>query len=315
MNHPAAEIVAIALRKICKLANNRKWATLLDESKEFLASIQKIIPPLADKTSSPDPSLRGEQHGHRHTVSTNPTVQVDDAASDLLEVSELAETPGDPSVHGSALGDALGSAAAAAAAAAAPPPPPTTEAEAEAGSLEKQDTPTAIPLSFLTAADDLSSTPMASQLLPDTEVPVDVQPEAAEASTSDPAPAPAPPPPPLLPDLVPRTDASLSDDVLTQIIRLMRLAVETEKPNVIEVALDCVQKLVAFQFMQGTVYVLNVEKAGGRDGLEAGERALAPTNREAELRHPLVTNPQSSTPTTHCWHTQQSTTRIALSPY
>ncbi len=31
---------------------------------------------------------------------------------------------------------------------------------------------------------------------------------------------------------------------------IFRLAVETQRPEVIEVALDCIQKLIAFRFLQ-----------------------------------------------------------------
>ncbi|GFH13961.1 brefeldin A-inhibited guanine nucleotide-exchange 2-like, partial [Haematococcus lacustris] len=66
---------------------------------------------------------------------------------------------------------------------------------------------------------------------------------------------------PALPDLVPRTATALSDPVLTKIVNVMRLAIQTERPNIIEVALDCLQKLIAFRFMQGAVYALNVDKS------------------------------------------------------
>lgn len=46
MNHPAAEIVAIALRKIRKVANHKKYVKLTDACKDFLDNIQIIIPPL-----------------------------------------------------------------------------------------------------------------------------------------------------------------------------------------------------------------------------------------------------------------------------
>eukprot|EP00198_Chlamydomonas_reinhardtii_P005607 XP_001694943.1 SEC7/BIG-like ARF-guanine nucleotide exchange factor [Chlamydomonas reinhardtii] len=97
-------------------------------------------------------------------------------------------------------------------------------------------------------------------------------PDASIAVAAPPV-RPAAPPEPELPDLVPRTATALPDPVCDRILGIFRLAVDTQRPEVIEVALDCIQKLVAFRFMQGAVYAVNAERAqgAGKDGDDAGE--------------------------------------------
>ena len=47
VNHPAAEIVAIALRKVQKLAAGKKHQQLLDACKDLLDNLQTVVSPVA----------------------------------------------------------------------------------------------------------------------------------------------------------------------------------------------------------------------------------------------------------------------------
>ncbi|KAL6762063.1 hypothetical protein V8C86DRAFT_3013062 [Haematococcus lacustris] len=199
MNHPAAEIVGIALRKIRKLANSRKYQSLLDESQALLDNLQQLIPPVAQKGSSP----------------ANPS-------SDLHEPPVAAVQEPQPEQDADIKGE-LPSAAG------LPRP-------AEPG-------PTVAKQHF--ATEDLTEAVNSTQAIAAGGA------ERQSAAKEFPA----------LPDLVPRTATALSDPVLTKIVNVMRLAIQTERPNIIEVALDCLQKLIAFRFMQGAVYALNVDKS------------------------------------------------------
>ena len=54
-----------------------------------------------------------------------------------------------------------------------------------------------------------------------------------------------------------------ASQVLSRVLAVLRLAIETDRPAVVEVALDCIQKLIAFQFLQGAAYVIDLDKQTG----------------------------------------------------
>jgi hypothetical protein len=228
----AAEIVAIALRKFKKLANSRKHQALVDECTTFLDNIHQIIPALPEGS----------------TGSTSSTPQLEQALQEAVNGAEEAPSAvqDQDAVEGSA-GNEGGAA----------PPGPTpakqhfaeedlAEAVNSMGEGSARPTPS-LPGTGATAA----ATSTLSQAATATS--------ASAGSSTGNVPVQA------LPDLVPRTETALPDAVLLRIIGIMRLAVETERPNIIEVALDCIQKLIAFKFMQGAVYALNLDKPGAVD--------------------------------------------------
>ncbi|KAG2437305.1 hypothetical protein HXX76_005962 [Chlamydomonas incerta] len=263
--HPAAEIVAIALKKICKVANSRKYSKLHEECRLFLDELHLIIP--AAGTAG---GTRLLVYGRSDTGSTT------DLAS---QAAATAATSRRASVDGRA----------AAAAAAATPPPEAATPDAGTPKPPAADEPLAgasgAPEDAAQPAAQEGATPAAEgqdAAAPAPQAAAEAPSEAAAppdvAAPVAAAPArPAAPPEPELPDLVPRTATALPDPVCDRILGIFRLAVDTQRPEVIEVALDCIQKLVAFRFMQGAVYAVNAERApgAGKDGDDAGEGGQA----------------------------------------
>ncbi|KAG2485588.1 hypothetical protein HYH03_015653 [Edaphochlamys debaryana] len=288
--HPAAEIVAIALRKICKLANSRKYAKLLEECRFFLDELHLIIPAAGtaggkrllvygrDPGSAVDlPSQAGPGAGAsrrasvdgRQPPSTTPVPEDSGVPTPRAPAEpgtpatefngeDIAETASTPA-EGAAPPTGEGAPATAAPAGGEPTPSTSTPPPAE---------PAAAPEPTAAAAME-PSPPSASSA------------SATSAAGGHKAPHLTPPPPiapePELPDLVPRTDTALPDPVCDRVIGIFRLAVDTQRPDVIEVALDCIQKLVAFRFLQGAVYAVNAQQGGpggaAKDGDEAGAGA------------------------------------------
>ncbi|KAG2453172.1 hypothetical protein HYH02_002496 [Chlamydomonas schloesseri] len=267
--HPAAEIVAIALKKICKVANSRKYSKLHEECRLFLDELHLIIP--AAGTAG---GTRLLVYGRSDTGSTT------DLAS---QAAATAATSRRASVDGRS---------AAAAPTPTPPPeeenpgavtpkPPATD-EAQAGTPgapEDAAAQQAAQEAATPAADGQDAAAPPPDAAAEAPPGASSQPDAAAPAAAVPPPAPArppPPPEPELPDLVPRTATALPDPVCDRILGIFRLAVDTQRPEVIEVALDCIQKLVAFRFMQGAVYAVNAERApgAGKDG-EDGESGQA----------------------------------------
>eukprot|EP00798_Chlamydomonas_sp_ICE-L_P027641 gene27641-7279_t len=62
ISHPAAEIVAIALRKVIKNAHARKNSTLIEECKLFLENIHIIVPAGPSRPSSLTSTPQKESH-------------------------------------------------------------------------------------------------------------------------------------------------------------------------------------------------------------------------------------------------------------
>lgn len=236
--HPAAEIVAIALKKICKVANSRKYSKLHEECRLFLDELHLIIP--AAGTAG---GTRLLVYGRSDTGSTT------DLAS---QAAATAATSRRASVDGRT-----------AAAAATPPPEaetPDTGTPRPAAGDDAQAGASGAPEDAAQQPAQDGATPAAEGQ--DAAAPATVPEAAAEAPSDAPAQPdasiavaappvrPAAPPEPELPDLVPRTATALPDPVCDRILGIFRLAVDTQRPEVIEVALDCIQKLVAFRFMQ-----------------------------------------------------------------
>jgi hypothetical protein len=260
--HPAAEIVAIALRKICKVANSRKYAKLHEECRLFLDELHLIIPAAgtaggprlliygrSDVGSTVDLSAQAGSSSRRSSMDGRaqpPSVVAHAAAEDTggaaqPRVSQAAEAQAAFVV---AEDEAPGSSGTEA--------PPGTAAGGEPTGEPRRVPPSSSPSASQLAARELGHGARRSNEL-------DSRPGPAGSQSVD---------EPELPDLVPRTDTALPDPVCDRIIGIFRLAVDTMRPEVIEVALDCIQKLVAFRFLQ----VRQAAHAGPRDRLHRRRR-------------------------------------------
>lgn len=245
MNHPAAEIVAIALRKISKVANSRKYAKLTDACKDFLDNIQIIIPPLPHSVLHPSSRSLTPTHsnvgmsegGAPEGAVTEPasplgSVSQDEAAAQPAEGTEAGTSDAPLSPQATVPGTdhlTAGSAAATDAAGASEP-----GADAQASTQE---------------ADGGSSSAAAAEAA-----------SAASASFIS------------WPELALRTESALPVVTCRAIIDVMRLVVETQRPDAIEIALDCLQKLIAFRFMQGSVHAVQTELSGKEGDLSGALR-------------------------------------------
>jgi Dimerisation and cyclophilin-binding domain of Mon2 len=67
----------------------------------------------------------------------------------------------------------------------------------------------------------------------------------------------------------------------SEIISVLRLAIETRKPPVVELALDLIQKLIAHQHLQGRVYSISSRHDGDRKALPKAKRAADEDAEEA----------------------------------
>jgi hypothetical protein len=190
-HHPAAEIVAIALRKIQKAGNNKKYQALLDRCQAFLDSLHLIFP-------GPDGKLPSQQAA---------TAAAEVAASAAAPAANGGTPDGAPDATAAPVGaqtDSGGSKSAMAAADSAGNSGAVEQLEMggeEPGAPPPQpDTPTATEVKAHFADEDLA--------------------EARQASTSAASPGVAAADVaalPLLPDLVPRTDSCLPDSVALQV--------------------------------------------------------------------------------------------------
>jgi hypothetical protein len=67
--------------------------------------------------------------------------------------------------------------------------------------------------------------------------------------------------------LTPRSEMAISDAAAGAVMRVFRLAVETGRAQIVEVVLDCIQKLIAFKFLQVRAGLAALAGAGwGRVG-------------------------------------------------
>ncbi|PNH01848.1 Protein transport protein sec72 [Tetrabaena socialis] len=284
--HPAAEIVAIALRKICKVANSRKYAKLLEECKSFLDELHLIIPAAgtaggkrllvygrSDVGSTADLAARAAGSGHAAgPASRRPST---DGRQPAPPAAPAPTAPAADAVGAAELPDAATAAAAAPAEGAAP------QAAAPSGS------------------EGAAAEPAPSEAQPPADEPPPAVPEPAAVAAPEP-PAAAKPPPvvaapePELPELVARSETALPDPVCDRVIGIFRLAIDTQRPEVIEVALDCIQKLVAFRFLQGAVYAVNADRsAASKEGGDDAGDPQAAAAAEAGARKPQVKNKMS----------------------
>ena len=80
----------------------------------------------------------------------------------------------------------------------------------------------------------------------------------------------------LLPAIMPRTSDALPDAVCSRVLAVLRAAIEAGIENNVvsipEVCLDCIQKLIAFRFLQGSAYAIELDRQGG---MEAGAECAA----------------------------------------
>ncbi|GAX80611.1 hypothetical protein CEUSTIGMA_g8046.t1 [Chlamydomonas eustigma] len=272
MNHPAAEIVVIALRKICKLAVGKKHADLVESCKQFIDNIQDIVP--SDSNGRNTASAT-------EAINSNPSLQeaLKEAADEDLQGQE-----GKTGIEGSNL------ATAGSLANQHESLPAAVDLQLRVSSVkahfEAADLAEAAVVSF-ESGEGISSSQMSSDLA--TANVTDNSTHERPSLTSDNASAllnsgvsaveavSAAATADLLPDIVPRTDTALPDASCSRILAILRLAVETERPNIIEIALDCIQKLIAFKFLQGAAYAIDLDKQGGMDAGEDGKALHDPS--------------------------------------
>lgn len=257
MNHPAAEIVAIALRKIRKVANNRKFAKLTDACKEFLDNIQIIIPPLPEgvyagaktlTTSHSNAGLSEQVTGQDYAASEpgSPPSSPSRRASQDGALSRLQHaTSAHSSVAVSTGGEVQG------------------DANAAAGGEGSATVSRVSSAAQLGPGEGASTGDAATATTP-------AQVQAAQSSVTDSTTDAASNMLDEYPELAARTETALPLVTCRAIVDVMRLAVETQRPDVIEIALDCIQKLIAFRFLQGSVYAINADKPGKDSELAAG---------------------------------------------
>jgi hypothetical protein len=226
--HPAAEIVAIALRKIQKVANNKKYQALLDASQGLLEALPTLLPVPGSTTASSSTAVgdatdavKGinaaaaagsvQQHSAEFDGSNVQAAGGDGASAPTLEPQSVEQTL-ERSLNDLNEGRRDGEATQAEGSV-------TGQGEEAAGGAPLQPTAAAAPAAAAGAAADGSPKAPATSVV-------------------------------ALPDLVPRTATAIEDSAALRIVAVMRLAVETDRPNIIEVALDCLQKLIAFKFLQ-----------------------------------------------------------------
>lgn len=261
-HHPAAEIVAIALRKVLKLASGRKYQALQEECNAFLENIDTIIPPL--------PPARGSNA--QLQIPLTPPAQAPPEAT-----TQAAQPAADPTPTADATPAAPAAAQADSAAADAAADAPAASGDA-APSIQE-------------AAVDTAEAPRA-------------QDGPSELSPSPPPnDAPRQPASPLPPMAV-RTEMALPDGVALRIIAILRSVIGSERPPAMEAALDCIQKLIAFKFLQGAVHMINVSKKGVKDVLDTGAlilmqgSALCPTSMQQPSRRANISYIMCSVSTT-----------------
>ncbi|GIL58908.1 hypothetical protein Vafri_13917, partial [Volvox africanus] len=256
--HPAAEIVSIALRKICKIANSRKYAKLHEECRLFLNELHLMIP------------AAGTAGGNRLLIygrsDVGSTVELSGQAGNALSRRDS----NDGRVQGAQPGDD-------AAASANPRTPDSAAGQPAFGEAEDETgAPAAEPATGSSGGGEQQRPAQPTSPSPHSHRPGPERTLSSEQEGLRSAPGRSlnhlqSSVDPELPDLAPRTDSALTDPVCDRIIGIFRLAVDTMRPEVIEVALDCIQKLVAFRFLQGAVYAVDTERtASGRGGDDAG---------------------------------------------
>jgi hypothetical protein len=282
VNHPAAEIVAIALRKVQKLAAGKKHQQLLDACKDLLDNLPAVVAPHATREAAagaaPQAPAEGStwhEGGGTHESASNAPGSAHGGGSSMHAPTESSEQRLTEVASVKAHFETA--------------PEDIVKATAEYNAADP--TPEGVPLP---ATAEMELPTAASG--PDAP--------AAPAPTAAPAPVPAVPSPPrpvgddtvlssgvtaldavsaaatadLLPDIVQRTDTALPDSACARILSVLRLAVETDRPLIIEVALDCIQKLIAFKFLQGAAYAIDLEKQGvdaSGESAPVGSRLMA----------------------------------------
>lgn len=237
--HPAAEIVAIALKKIISKSDPKRHQDIIDECNQFLAGIHQIIP------AHPPAATPGQQQ------------QQQKAGPDAV-----GQEQGSTQAHGN-----VGEAGKLQEKEHAPRPAQTSAGEQGTQQQQEQNSQSEERASD-TKAEGASHAQ--AQASPDPA-------HAPSASSEQQPEAEGSKPPtqataiPAAYSLAPRTPAALPDAVCSRVLTIMQRAGDTGKAQVIEVVLDCLQKLVAFSFLQGAVYALDVT---AQDALDAGVRVF-----------------------------------------
>eukprot|EP00879_Flechtneria_rotunda_P009955 GHRR01010411.1.p1 GENE.GHRR01010411.1~~GHRR01010411.1.p1 ORF type:complete len:1258 (+),score=566.72 GHRR01010411.1:286-4059(+) len=83
---------------------------------------------------------------------------------------------------------------------------------------------------------------------------------ASIAGTAQESAALQPVPLPPAHDLAQRTETAISDAAAVAVMQVLHMAVATLKPNILEVALDLIHKLIAFRYLQGAAHNVQMDK-------------------------------------------------------
>jgi hypothetical protein len=232
MGHSAAaELVSISLRKI--LSKEKRESAFVEEVKAFLANIHQIIP---DQQSQQQPAA---------------------AAAAAAAAAEAAAQGPEQAVHeegkteGESSGEKAGVDAPTDAAEAVPSTPPkAAQNHGQDSGKESEEGGVGADRGGPPAAETSSA-----------------QQDAQGHTQGTQATGPIPP----AYSLAPRTATALPDAACSKVLGIMQKSVDTGKAAIIEIALDCIQKLVAFSFLQGAVYAIDC--GSSKDVLDAGEHA------------------------------------------
>ncbi len=227
---PAAEIVAIAIRKIVQRLDAKKQQDVLEDCKSFLASIHQIIPAHPEQ----QPGTLSLSSSAAASLPTSPQArdgQQQEEEQQQQQQQEGQQTQRENVAEAAPLQDQE----------AAPPATPVKAGNTQDGGVP--ETPTQAPEEQ--GAEGTPLKPWSAQM-----------PQAGQPAI------------PLAYSLAPRTATALPDTVCSKVLAILQRAADTGKAAVIEIVLDCLQKLVAFSFLQGAVYAVDV--GDSKDTLDAG---------------------------------------------
>ncbi|WIA22572.1 hypothetical protein OEZ86_009559 [Tetradesmus obliquus] len=239
-HQPAAELISNALHKIKKLAGGRKHAELSQQCQGLIDSIHEVLSPEFAARAAAQPKAAAQAEAV--AAADEPATPAADSAAGTAEQPEQDTTSGraasssggvaaaePPDSNGSPAAAADDSAAAAAAAAAAGTAESADAATAEAEAAAAEAAAAAAALEKR-AAD-------AARLAAAVQLP-QLQPQ----------------------DLVQRTDSAISDAAATSVMQVLQLAVDTLRPNIVEVTLDLIHKLIAFRYLQGAAHNVQADR-------------------------------------------------------
>ncbi|KAK9829453.1 hypothetical protein WJX72_005963 [[Myrmecia] bisecta] len=269
------EIVGPCLEKICDAASGRKYLKLRHEAKSFLSKLDDALrPPSAEELQyvrrlaslRADPSRVMSRQGNGSLAASvspaepapsvgGPGGAADAGASQAGEALDSEDAAGQEAgsvqvvVRVGADGDQVKLSLAT-----SPAERPAEPQDVSAGSAVLEHAASGIAVALPEPADALSGF-----------APSGVQ-EAAEDDISQ------------LEGPVYRGTIRLAS--AQELLEILRMAVETRKVQLVDIALDCIQKLLAHQHLAGPVYTISHKRDTGSS---AGRRKARPTDEDDEL--------------------------------